>query len=235
MRPASSSRRRRRAPVSFTLGALPWKRIATAALAFVAVAVFVWQGIGIERIHAYAERLNGGLAFALLTILPLLGFPASVLHVAAGIRFGIPLGLTLVAASILLQLLASYGLVHLFHDRFAKWLAPLRHRIPPGAHASICVLAVLLPGAPFAAVNYVLPLIGVRLRTYVLCCLPIHILRSTVTVSFGDQSDHLTAPRLAILIAYALLILGASWWTYRRLRGQLEGRPSTAGGRRQPA
>src|SRR5262249_47952015 len=113
--------------------------------------------------------------------------------------------------------------------------APLRERIPEGAHASICVLAVLLPGAPFAAINYVLPLIGVPLRTYLLCCLPLHVLRSTVTVSFGDQSDHLTPTRLAVLVAYALLILGASVLTYRRVKGQLAGPPSAAGDRKQPA
>jgi uncharacterized membrane protein YdjX (TVP38/TMEM64 family) len=213
---------------------LPWKKIAGIAVTFAIVAACVFHGLDIQKVHAYAGRLNGGVAFALLTLLPLIGFPASVLHVAAGIRFGIPLGLTLVAASILLQLLASYALVHAFHDRFAHWLAPLRQRIPAGAHASICVLAVLLPGAPFAAINYVLPLIGVRLRTYLLCCLPLHVLRSTVTVSFGGQSDHLTATRLVVLVAYALLILGASWWTYRRVKGQLEGQPSAGDDPTQP-
>jgi uncharacterized membrane protein YdjX (TVP38/TMEM64 family) len=237
----SASTRRKRAS-SKTRGparrlglALPWKKIATVAAVFVTIGAILFHALDMDRVHAYAARLNGGIAFALLTVLPLLGFPASVLHVAAGIRFGIPLGLTLVAASILLQLLASYALVHLFHDRFAHWLARWRARIPHGAHASICVLAVLLPGAPFAAVNYLLPLIGVPLRTYLLCCLPLHVLRATVTVSFGDQSDHLTGTRLAVLVAYGALILGASWWTYRRVKAQLEDPSSSADGRKQPA
>jgi uncharacterized membrane protein YdjX (TVP38/TMEM64 family) len=217
------------------LHAFPWRRALSAIALIGLLAALLYHEVDMEAVHRYAERLPGGVAFLLLTVLPLLGFPASLLHVVAGIRFGIPLGLALVAASILLQLLASYALVHRFHDRFAHWLAPVRERIPEGAHASICVLTVLLPGAPFAAVNYVLPLLGVPLRTYLLCCLPLHVLRSTVTVTFGDQSDKLTGARLVVLASYALLILGASWWTYRRLRVQLGDRPSAADGRKRPA
>jgi uncharacterized membrane protein YdjX (TVP38/TMEM64 family) len=105
----------------------------------------------------------------------------------------------------------------------------VRRRIPQGAHASIATFTVLLPGAPYAAINYVLPLIGVPLRTFLLCCLPLHSLRSSVTVIFGDQSDELTPGRMAGLAAYALTILATSWWMYRRMRRQFEDPPSAAG------
>lgn len=214
------------------LRSLPWKRIIPIVVVIAIAAAWVAHGLDIDKLHDYAARLNAVTAFALLTVLPLVGFPVNVLHIAAGIRFGIPVGLTLVAASILLQLLASYALVNLFRDRFSRWLAPLRARIPKGAHTSICLFAVMLPGAPFWAINYVLPLVGVPLRIYLLCCLPLHVLRSTVTVSLGDQSNQLTPTRVAVLAAYALLILGASWWTYRRMRSQLEGQPAKAGDRK---
>jgi len=228
-------RRSRRSLPPLNLKALPWKRIVAVLLVLVAGLALLYSQVDIHEIHAYARRLPGMVAFALLALLPLIGFPASVLHVAAGIRFGVPLGIALVSLSILLQLLASYALVHAFKDRFERRLAPIRKRLPKGAHASICVLAVLLPGAPYAAINYVLPTLGVPLRTYLLCCLPLHTLRSTVTVTLGDQSDQLTAARLVALVAYALLILGASWWTYRRLRSRLEGRPAAVDGRKLPA
>lgn len=201
------------------------------------ITALLYSKVGLEELHEQAARLNGGIAFALLVALPLLGFPASLLHVAAGIRFGAPLGLTLVSLSILIQLLASYATVRLWRQRFerARWVAKIRERIPDGAHAGVCVFTVLLPGVPFAAVNYILPLIGVPLRTFLLCAWPLHTLRSTVTVVFGDQSAHLTATRLAILMAYALMILGASWWTYRRLQSRFEGRRRAAGDRKQPA
>lgn len=208
-----------------------------AAAIFAAIGgLFAYYG-DIDAVHAAADRLNPVVAFALLVFLPLVGFPASILHVVAGIRFGGKLGMLLVSISILLQLLASYAIVRIWRERLdrSRWLKQVRARLPEGTHSSICILAVLLPGAPYAAINTVLPLIGVPLRTYLLCCWPIHTLRSTITVTLGDQSDRLTPSRLAVLAVYALAIFAASWWTYRRMKAQLEGQPSVAGGRKQPA
>ena len=237
MKTRSSAKATRAKGRHLTLPDIPWARvIAFFAVVGLAIALFYHYG-DIEAVHRAAAELNAFVAFTLLVVLPLVGFPASILHVAAGIRFGAPLGLALVAVSILLQLLASYAIVHIWRARFdrSRWLRRVRERLPEGAHPSVCVLAVLLPGAPFAAVNYTLPLIGVPLRTYLLCCFPLHVLRSTVTVLAGGESAHLTAPRLAALAAYGLLIFVASWWTYRRLRLQLGGPPPAAGGRKQPA
>ena len=210
-------------------------RLVVTAVVVIGLAVLLHGRIHPEAVHRYAARLNGPTAFALLVVLPLLGFPASVLHVAAGIRFGVPLGLSLVALSIGLQLLASYALVHRFRGHFARRFERLQRRIPRGAHASLCVFAVLLPGAPFFAVNYVLPLLGVRLRTYLLCCWPLHVLRSTVTVLLGGEAGRFTPVRLIVLGAYALLLAGGSWWLYQRVRRQLADPPPGEDGRMQPA
>ncbi len=226
-----------RRPPRIRLGELPWRRIATVAAIFAAILTLIHQQIDVEAIHARADEVNAWTAFAVLAILPLLGFPVSILHIAAGIRFGAVLGLAIVAVTIVLHLLASYAIVRRWRTRLEKnrWVRRLREQIPEGAHASVCIFTVLLPGAPYAAINYVLPLLGVPLRTYLLCCLPLHALRSTITVVLGDQSDRLTAARLAVLAGYALTILGASFLTYRRMRSQLEGQPPAAGDRKQPA
>jgi uncharacterized membrane protein YdjX (TVP38/TMEM64 family) len=231
----TSSARSARKP--FRLRELPWRRIAAIGVIFGAIGAATYSNIEIETVHARAGEFNAILAFALLVFLPLIGFPASLLHVAAGIRFGAVLGLPLVSASILLQLLASFAIVRIWREPLQKsrWLSRLRERIPQGAHASVTIFTVLLPGAPFAAVNLVLPLLGVPLRTFILCAWPLHTLRSTITVLFGDQSDQLTATRLAVLLAYALTVSGASWWMYRRMKSQFEDQPPAAGGRKQPA
>ena len=225
--------RRRRALPPLRLSELPWGRIASVLVVLIAIGALLYSQIDVHELHRQANRLPGPVAFALLLILPLIGFPVSLLHVAAGIRFGAALGLGLVALSIGLQLLASFGIGHVWRARFerARWVERIRRRVPKGAHASICVFTVLLPGAPYTAINYVLPLVGVPLRTFLLCCLPLHTLRSTVTVLLGDQSDQLTPGRLAVLVAYALTILGASWWMFRRMRRQFEGPPAAEGDR----
>ena len=233
---ATGWRRRRKPRKPLRLADFPWRKIASFALVVGAISALVYSQLEIEAVHREAARINGGIAFALLVVLPLVGFPASVVHVAAGIRFGAPIGLALVSLSILLQLLASYAIVSVWRKRFerARWVKKIRERIPEGAHASVCVFTVLLPGVPYTAVNCVLPIIGVPLRTFIACAWPLHTLRSTVTVIFGDQSAHLTAARLAVLLAYALLIAGASWWTYRRLQDQFEDPPPMVGDQKQP-
>lgn len=211
-----------------------WKMWTTVALVAV-VLIFVSHGISIQQVHAEAAKLNGAVAFGLLTVLPLVGFPVNVLHFAAGVRFGTGLGLGLVALSILLQLLATYGLVHwkarFFREKFRK----LRQRIPPGAHQAVTVFTLLLPGAPFFAQNYTLAIIGVPLRTMLLWALPLHILRASITVTVGDMSDHLTPARVAAMAAYLAVMLTVSWWAYRRVQAQLTGRPRAGSGRKSRA
>lgn len=199
---------------------ISWRTIVIGALVLIGIAVLS-QRIDIDDVHEYASRLNPIAAFALLTVLPLLGFPVTVLHVAMGIRFEAPLALTLVAISIVLQLLASFALVHTFRAKFARRLDQVRQRIPRTAHGSMCLFTMLLPGVPYFAKNYVLPLLGVPLRTYLLVCAPIHIIRSSVAIMLGDQSDDLTPGRIVGLAIYFSLTLLASWWMFRRLRAQV--------------
>lgn len=199
---------------------VPWRTLIVVGAVCIAAALLS-RKIDVDTVHEYAEQLNAGVAFILLTVLPLAGFPITPLHVAVGIRFGTKLGLLLVAASVLLQLLASYALVHLFRDKFARRLAAVRKRIPHTAHSSMCLFTMLLPGVPYFAKNYVLPLLGVPLRTYLAICLPIHVARSGVAIIFGDKSDDLTPGRIAGLSAYYAITLFVSWWMFRRLRSQM--------------
>jgi uncharacterized membrane protein YdjX (TVP38/TMEM64 family) len=197
--------------------------------------VLLYHRIDLDLVRAKAEELPGWLCFVLLIVLPLIGFPANVLHVGAGLRFGVPLGLTLVWVSILLHLLISYGLVHGNRAFFARHFKSIRQKIPKGAHAPVTVFTMLIPGAPYFAQNYALPLVGVPLRLYLGICLPMHAARSTVAVILGGQSNDFTPGRVLALVAYAALILGASWWALRRLKTSLGHRSPAANGRKQPA
>lgn len=199
---------------------MPWRLIVVAAIVCIGLGVLSHY-VTIDMVHEQADRLNGFVAFLLLTLLPLVGFPVSVLHVAAGIRFGTGLGLALVTLSILLQLLASYVLVHSFRRKFSKRLEPVKERIPRGAHGAMSLFTMLVPGVPYFAKNYVLPVLGVPLSTYLAICWPIHAVRSSVAIFLGDKSDELTPTRIAALSVYFLTMVFASWWMFRRLRAQM--------------
>ncbi len=211
----------------------PWVRVLLAALLVGGLWWWLRDHVDVHTVHEQAQRLNAGVGTALLFVLPLLGFPASLLHVAVGMRFGVGLGLLLVGLSIGFQIAVSYAVVMRWRRPFERRFGSLRRRIPSGAHRSIAILAVLMPGAPYAGINYALPLAGVPLRTLLLYCWPLHLLRSTITVAFGDQSDQLTPARLAGFAGYAVVLIAGSWMVYRRLRHQL-GDPPAAEDDRTP-
>jgi len=198
----------------------------TAVLLLVAAALCValaltYRVIDIPTLHERAKHLNGFVVFALITILPLFGFPVTVAHAVAGLRFGLKLGFPLVALSIVLQLLASYGLASAAPKFFGPKVEPLRRRLPQTAHTALTQFTMLLPGVPYWAQNYVLPVVGVPLRTYLLWGGLIHIARSAASIVFGGLSDHLTPLRLGGFALYALTITLACAWTFRRLRAEI--------------
>lgn len=188
------------------------------AVAALTTLVLVYRHLDLEAIHAKAESVNGGVVFAAMAVLPLVGFPVSVVHAVAGLRFGLGLGCLLVAVCTLLQLLAAYGLVKLMPGFFERKLEPLRRRIPNGAHSPVTLFTMLLPGVPYFSQIYVLPLIGVPLRTFLMWSLPISVARSIVGVTFGDIVDHLTPLKLAGFGCYLVGIILLCAFAFRKLR-----------------
>jgi len=194
-----------------------------AGVAVLAGVLFFYQQIDIEAIHARADSVNGIVVFGAMVILPLAGFPVSVIHAVAGLRFGLGLGCLLVALATTLQLLAAYGLVKWMPGFFARKLEPLRKRLPVSAHTPLTLFTMLLPGVPFFSQIYVLPLVGVPLGTFILWSLPISIARSVAGVAFGDVCDHLTPWRLAGFAAYFITVSVVCAWAFRRLRRKIGG------------
>lgn len=211
-----------------------WKILVVIAVIAVAWAI-VGGAIDMRAVHEKAARTNGVVVFALLVLLPLIGFPVAVLHFAVGIRFGLWIGLGLVAVSIPLQLAGYYGLVRWQKEFFRDKFKGLRGKIPPGAHDAMAVFTLLIPGAPYFAQNYALALMGVPFRVALRWAMPLNLARAAVTILVGDQSDHLTRGRIAWIALYALVLVGASWLAYRRLHARMTGRRRAGNGRKSPA
>ncbi len=201
-----------------------------AAVGGIALAL-LYQRIDVRAAHEKAAHLNGILLFALMVVLPLVGFPVTVTHAVAGMRFGLKFGLLLVAVSTILQMLASYGLVKLAPRMFARRLEGVRRRLPSGAHVPVTLFTMLVPGVPYFVKNYALPLVGVPLRTGLLWGAPIHIVRSVVALGLGRISDHPTPLRVAAFTAYYVVVTAGCVWAFRRARAQVKDRPPAADGR----
>jgi len=211
-----------------------WRKILAALLVIAAIAV-IYSRIDVRRVHEYFQTWPGWAVFLAIVILPLVGFPVTVVHVIAGMRWGPRWGIAIVAIAILLDLLASYGLVALFRRPFERRFASLRKRLPKTAHGPMTLFTLLLPGVPFFAKNYVLPIAGVPLGTYLIWAFPIHTLRSSIAVIFGHESDQLTPWRIAGFVAYAVVITLSFAWAFRRLRAAVGDQPRAANGRKRRA
>jgi uncharacterized membrane protein YdjX (TVP38/TMEM64 family) len=203
---------------------------ATLIIAAIVGLALLYRQLDVEAIHRRAESLNGPMIFVLMTVLPLFGFPVSICHAVAGVRFGLTWGLILVSFSIVLQLLASYALVKSAPKFFARRLEPWREKLPKGAHTPVTQFTMLLPGVPYFVQNYILPLIGVPLTPYLIWAGLIHILKSIVGIAFGDMSDHLTPLRIAGFVGYGIFITVATAWAFRRLQVQMKAPPRAEGG-----
>lgn len=211
------------------------RKLVTAGVLLAVLAGFVWlRGtINLEDLHRHAGELNGGVVLLCLLILPLVGFPVSVMHAITGARFGFALGQGFVGLSILAQLAISYWIVRAAPGFFEKRFESLRRGLPPATHASLTLFVLLLPGAPYFAQNYLLALAGVPFRYFLLFGLPIHFCRSIIGVVFGEWSGHMTPGRIACFVAYVAFVILACGLSFRRLRSQLRNRPRAEGGRRQ--
>lgn len=207
-------------------------RLFLMAVALCAGGVFAWfRGAAtLEAMHGWAARLDGGVLFVALTALPMVGFPVSVLHAVSGAKYGLALGLGLVGLSIALQLVASYAVVALAPGFFARRFEGLRRRLPPATHRSLTLFTMLLPGAPYFAQNYVLPVAGVPFGIYFLYGFPIHFIRSVIGVVFGEWSGDMTTGRVVLFVVYAIAITVVCALAFRRLRAQLQNQPPGAGG-----
>ncbi len=177
-----------------------------------------WGRIDIDQVHRNAEHVPALLAFALMVLLPLIGCPATLVNLGAGIRFGVAGGLPLVALAIVSHQLIAFQLVRWKPAMFGHLVDPIRKRLPKGSHGSVAVFSALLPGVPYWMQVYSMPLIGLRLKTVLMCCVPLHTIRSLIALIGGDISDHPSTGWLIGLGIYAVILMSVCAYAGHRIR-----------------
>jgi len=189
-----------------------------AALAVIAIGLAIaWGRVDIDEVHRQVEQVPAVLAFALMVVLPLVGCPATLVNLGAGVRFGIAGGLPLVALAIILHQLIAFQLVRWKPKVFGPLVDPIRRRLPKGSHGAVAVFSALLPGVPYWMQVYAMPLIGLRLKTILFCCVPLHTIRSLIALIGGDISDHPSAGWLVALAVYAIALMSVCAYAGRQV------------------
>jgi len=198
------------------------------AVLLTAMIALLWSGkwdFDWSAISDVIADFNPVVAIALMAVLPLCGFSIAIVYLIVGARFGPVAGFPVVVGLTAFHLLASFWIARGFlRGPLERLLARRGHHLPhllPNEHASVCVLAALVPGLPYFARNYLLALTDVRLTTYFWVCLPVYVARSYIAILLGNWTSNPEQGQLAILAAvYAvkLAVCAVIVWQLRRHR-----------------
>jgi len=158
---------------------------ACGVIAWIVSSDFDWQ-----RVARAMEKLNTSTLLTMTAVLPLAGFPVSLVYLSLGARFGPSAGLGVVAVITLFHLLAAHAIARSFlrkwMERFIKRRGHEIPAVPPGENANVALVVMLAPAVPYFLRNYLLGFSGIPFRIYCLIALPIHVLRSYVALFLGD-------------------------------------------------
>jgi uncharacterized membrane protein YdjX (TVP38/TMEM64 family) len=184
-----------------------------------------------ESLLHFKDALMAGLGnadpillFVATALLPLAGFPGSILWIAAGLRFGVVGGSLFSIAALALNMTLAYGLAQRFLKgpveklvaRYAKKMPSLENR----DETWLILLLRVTPGVPLFVQNYVLGLAGVKFIRYLLLSLAVQSGYAVAFVVFGESLTRSSAWRF-VLAACALVAatIGAALlrrWIARR-------------------
>jgi hypothetical protein len=187
------------------------------------------------------EQTPLAVFLAVIAVLPLGGVSVALMYVVAGMRFGGPLGLVVVAIATAFHLAAAQVIAHSVLRRPVKrFLRRRGYRLPGYARnkpVALTLLGALVPGLPYIVRLYLLALSGVPFRTIFLVCWPVYVVRSGVAIFFGEWMDDLTPARAALLggvLALKIGICAAAVWHLRR-KHEKRPRLTPATGKARPA
>jgi uncharacterized membrane protein YdjX (TVP38/TMEM64 family) len=156
------------------------------------------------------------LFIMLMVFLPMFGFPISVFLIVAGIKFGIFHAVLLWLFILLLHALTGYAAAKHLRPLLKKMLNnTLGYKIPavPAEHeAMFSFLFLAIPGIPYAAKNYLLPLAGVSVRYCVVMNCLVQSLLGLPFIILGKSGAELNPTLFAIAIfLLTILFLLLTW------------------------
>jgi uncharacterized membrane protein YdjX (TVP38/TMEM64 family) len=178
--------------------------------------------VGIAALFAAITHFGGGARwkewmeampplplFICFAVLPLTGFPVTLLLLAVGARFGFWPGLAATAAATVIHLLASYPLAGLVRRPVTLLLSKAGWRLPQldrGAAWPFSTWLALAPGLSYALKNYTPPLAGVPFTIYFLTYFPVHMATSVLGLLLGGATMNFSWPMAAGVLVYAIVM-----------------------------
>jgi len=184
--------------------------------------------IGLKTMHAWAAKINGWVLFLMMSLLPLVGMPMSLLGIMAGAKFGPLDGFAVSGAAVAVNLILSWWIARKWLRRpVEKILRKVEYKMPEletDEYAGICILTALIPGPSYTLKNYFLALSRLPFRIIFWIGLPAHLFAMSPGILFGGFTGAMTWKKAVFLAAYALLLIGASHFLVRAIRSRKKSR-----------
>jgi len=189
--------------------------------------MFAWLAHVWSAFLALVGNANPVLLFLAVAFLPLLGFPASPLLIAIGIRLGTATGMVFVGAAYLINFSAGYWLARSwFRAPLGRWLERRGQSIPKVAAADETQFILLLritPGTPLFMQTYALGFAQVNFIRYLILSMLIQMFYVFAFLSFGQSLNHNATWHIiltvALLIGLALAVNLLRRWLANRRSG----------------
>jgi len=189
----------------------------------VLAAVLAWCAVLLYQ-HGYVDDVARfidddiplPLFLGLMVCLPLVGFPISVFLIVAGIKYGIPAAfafwLVVLPVHTMIGYMVAGSLRPLLITFFRRTLGYSIPTLRAASEARFSFLFLAIPGLPYAAKNYLLPLAGVSFRySVVMNCIVQGSLGLPVIILGKAGMDGNLALFSVALLAVAALFLTLRW------------------------
>jgi uncharacterized membrane protein YdjX (TVP38/TMEM64 family) len=170
----------------------------------------------LENLHQFGTALPTWLFLPAYFVLPLLGFPISVLLLASGLKYGFTISIMIASVGMAFHLFAAWHIAHGYlRRRLEAWLSHTRFDLPtiPQLHQVwFIALFVTLPGLPYVVKLYSLALTNLPFRRYMIMAWFFHVLHSAIFIGLGAAAGKVDSKlMIGMAILTVLMFAIASW------------------------
>lgn len=153
-------------------------------------------------------------------VLPLFGFPISVILLATGMKLGVSLAIGLAAVGMAVHTFAAWYIAHGFlRQRLQRWLQKTHFPMPTIPHQHqiwFTALFVTVPGLPYAVKLYALALTDLPFRRYMSIVWLFHVLNAIPFIGLGSAAVDLNTTWLLVFGALAVPTIVLTHWLKNR-------------------
>lgn len=211
-------------------GGVPWPSILRNAVFVLAVLAMIWLALNVrlpslDQMQAQIADLGlwGPFFFiGLYAVVAVTPIPVTIMAVAAGMIFGLPLGTVLSMVGVVIGCCGGYGIARVLgRDTVMRMLGShaevVEERLEDGGFYAVCTLR-LMPGIPYWPVNYGSGALGISGREFLvataLSALPGQVSLIAVGAFIADAT---LANGIAVGISW-IAVLALTLLSYRRWR-----------------